>query len=62
MILGAQSRIRTYSPEGTDLQSAATLQLSRLCVVYSKMLWCCFSSYQENLRIYRLPLLQSTLL
>lgn len=27
--LGAFGRIRTYSPEGTDLQSAATLQLSR---------------------------------
>ena len=26
---GGPGRIRTYSPEGTDLQSAATLQLSR---------------------------------
>lgn len=27
---GGDGRIRTYSPEGTDLQSAATLQLSRI--------------------------------
>ena len=38
LMLGAQDRIRTYSPERTDLQSAATLQLSRMCVVYSKVL------------------------
>ena len=31
--IGGDGRNRTYSPEGTDLQSAATLLLSRISIV-----------------------------
>ena len=31
---GGDGRIRTYSPERTDLQSAATLQLSRIPLTF----------------------------
>ena len=31
---GGDGRNRTYSPEGTDLQSAATLLLSRISINY----------------------------
>jgi hypothetical protein len=35
-IFGGDDKNRTYSPEGTDLQSAATLQLSRISITHSQ--------------------------
>jgi len=54
---GGDGRIRTYSPEGTDLQSAATLQLSRISkFLYNWQLVCCATLIRNHFAQYTLGL------